>query len=81
MHLENLNTSVSPSARFQSFILPSMTWLTKGTGVVTRFTMNGTHKGEFAGILPTNKKWVVWAISIDRIADGKFVEKCRDMIC
>jgi len=46
----------------------------EGDKVATRLTMTGTHKGEFMGIPPTNKKVTVWAITIYRIAGGKFVE-------
>jgi len=46
----------------------------EGDKVVTRFTMTGTQKNEWNGIRPTNEKVTVWAISIDRIVDGKFVE-------
>jgi steroid delta-isomerase-like uncharacterized protein len=46
----------------------------EGDKAAVRFTFTGTHKGEFRGIPPTNKKVTVWGISIDRIAGGKFVE-------
>jgi len=46
----------------------------EGDKVVVRYTNTGTHKGEFMGIPPTNKKVTNWLISIDRIAGGKFVE-------
>jgi steroid delta-isomerase-like uncharacterized protein len=46
----------------------------EGDKVVARWTMTGTHKGEFKGILPTNKKVTLWGINIDRVAGGKFVE-------
>jgi steroid delta-isomerase-like uncharacterized protein len=46
----------------------------EGDKVVVRYTFTGTHKGEFGGIPPTNKKVKVWAIAIVRIAGGKFVE-------
>jgi len=43
--------------------------------VVARLTFRGTHKGEFQGIQPTNKK-VEWSgIWIYRVANGKFVER------
>lgn len=42
--------------------------------VTVRFTATGTHKGRFMGIPGTNKKVTMWAIQIDRIARGKFVE-------
>lgn len=48
--------------------------IVEGDKAVTRFTFTGTHKGEFKGIPPTNKKVKVWAIAIARIADGKFME-------
>jgi predicted ester cyclase len=46
----------------------------EGDKVVVRWTMTGTHKGEFGGISPTNKKVTIWGIYIDRIAGGKAVE-------
>ena len=48
--------------------------IVEGDKAVIRFTFAGTHKGEFGGIPPTNKKVKVWAIAIARIADGKFAE-------
>jgi len=46
----------------------------EGDKVAVRWTMTGTHKGEFVGVPPTNKKMTIWGIYIDRIAGGKFVE-------
>jgi len=46
----------------------------EGDKVAVRYTINGTHKGEFMRIPPTNKKVTLWGICIDRIAGGKFVE-------
>ncbi len=47
----------------------------EGDKVAVRITMTGTHKGEFMGIPPTNKKVTIWAINIYRIAGGKIVEE------
>jgi len=47
----------------------------EGDKVATRWTITGTHKGEFMGRPPTNKKVTIWAITIDRIAGGKIVEE------
>jgi len=47
----------------------------EGDKVAVRVTESGTHKGEFMGIPPTNKKWTVWGIFIDRVAGGKIVEE------
>jgi hypothetical protein len=46
----------------------------EGDKVVARYTLTGTHKGEFMGIPPTNKKVTIWAIEIDRVVGGKCVE-------
>lgn len=42
--------------------------------VVTRWTMRGTHEGEFRGIAPTGKQISVTGIGIFRFSDGKVVE-------
>jgi len=46
----------------------------EGDKAAVRYTISGTHKGEFMGVPPTNKKVTLWGICIDRIAGGKFVE-------
>jgi predicted ester cyclase len=46
----------------------------EGDKVAVRYTITGTHKGTFGSIPPTNKKVTLWAIEIDRIVGGKFVE-------
>ena len=47
----------------------------EGDKVVSRVTMRGTHKGEFAGIAPTGKQATMEVIEIARIAGGKIVER------
>jgi steroid delta-isomerase-like uncharacterized protein len=46
----------------------------EGDRVAARFTMRGTHRGEFMGIAPTNKPIVVTGIDIVRFENGKAVE-------
>jgi predicted ester cyclase len=46
----------------------------EGDKAVVRYTMTGTHKGAYMGIPPTNRKITIWAIEIDRVAGGKFIE-------
>jgi len=46
----------------------------EGDRVAVRFTLSYTHKGEFMGAPPTNKKVTTEEICIIRIAGGKFVE-------
>lgn len=48
--------------------------IAEGDKVAARVTMTGTHKGEFMGIPPTNKKVTISLIFIDRFAGGKIVE-------
>jgi len=47
---------------------------TEGDKVAVRYKVTATHKGEFMGIPPTNKKVTIWAIEIDRIVGGKAAE-------
>jgi steroid delta-isomerase-like uncharacterized protein len=49
--------------------------IVEGDKAVIRCTMIGTHKGEFMGIPPTNKKVKVREIGIDRVVGGKIVEE------
>ncbi len=45
-----------------------------GDTVVSEFIMEGTHRGEWLGIRPTNKKLSFTGVDIDTVADGKIVE-------
>ena len=42
--------------------------------VVVRFTLHGTHKGDFMGIPPTGKEVWVACMDIFQIPDGKITE-------
>jgi steroid delta-isomerase-like uncharacterized protein len=58
---------------------PDIQWIleeqiAEGQTVVSRFTMTGTHRGEFLGIPPTGKLVKVWGVVIDVVKDGKFAE-------
>jgi steroid delta-isomerase-like uncharacterized protein len=58
---------------------PDIQWIleeqiAEGQTVVSRFTMTGTHRGEFLGIPPTGKLVNVWGVVIDVVKDGKFAE-------
>src|SRR5919201_2652938 len=48
--------------------------IAEGDKVAARFTLRGTHQGDFMGIPPTAKQVSVTGIEIDRIEDDKFVE-------
>ena len=46
--------------------------------VVTRFTIRGTHKGDYMGIPATGKEIVLTSILISRIAEGKIAEEWEE---
>ncbi len=48
--------------------------IAEGDKVATRYTGQGTHQGDFAGIPATGRQVTVTGISIDRIEGGKIVE-------
>lgn len=48
--------------------------ISDGDKVVSRITIQGVHRGEFADIAPTGKKVRYSLIAIDRLEDGKVVE-------
>ena len=54
--------------------------IAEGDRVVLRFTVYGTHEGEFHGIPPTGKQVTWTGINIYRLEDGKIVERwvCED---
>ena len=43
--------------------------------VVTRWTMTGTHQGEFLGIAPTGKRVSITGISVYLISGGRIVQE------
>jgi steroid delta-isomerase-like uncharacterized protein len=48
--------------------------ITEGDKVVVSWTLTGTHKGEFMGVGPTNKKVSVDGITINHIGNGKIMD-------
>ena len=48
--------------------------IAEGDKVAERFTIRGTHKGEWMGIAPTGKQVTVQGMAIHRITGGKIVE-------
>jgi len=47
----------------------------EGDKVVYRYTVRGTHQGDFMGIPPTGRQFAVTGIHIYRVGDGKFQEE------
>jgi predicted ester cyclase len=46
----------------------------EGEKVANRWTFRGTHTGELMGIAPTDNRVEFSAISVHRIAEGRFAE-------
>ena len=53
--------------------------ISSGDKVVTRWKIQGTHKGEFQGIAPTGIRIIVTGIIISRIEEGKAVEEWEEI--
>jgi len=49
-------------------------WIVEDDKVVTRWTAQGTHQGEYGGIAPTGKQVKITGMDIFRVAHGKIVE-------
>ena len=60
---------------FPDLILTVQDQIAEGDKVVTRFTAQGTHKGDLMGTPPTGKQVTATPISIMRFADDKVVEE------
>ncbi len=43
--------------------------------MLTRYTVRGTHKGEYAGVHPTDKQVSYTGMFVYRIEGGKIVER------
>ena len=47
----------------------------EGEKVTTRYTLGGTHQGEFFGVPGTGRRGEISGINIDRVEGGKVVEE------
>lgn len=54
-------------------------YVVEGDRVVSRWTYQGTHRGEWMGIPPTGRRVIFTGISIDRVVDGRLVESILEM--
>jgi steroid delta-isomerase-like uncharacterized protein len=52
--------------------------IAEGNEVVHHWTITGTHRGQFLGLPPTNKKATLSGTSIFRIRNAKIVEQWSD---
>jgi predicted ester cyclase len=63
---------------FADFSLQVLDQVAEGDKVATRYTLGGTHTGEFAGIPASGAVTRLTATSVDRVANGKIVEHWTD---
>ncbi len=63
-HLNELKTAF-PDFRYQI-----VEYIPERNKVAVRYRFTGTHKGEFMGIAPTDKKVTVWGVEVLRIEQG-----------
>ena len=45
-----------------------------GDTVISEIIMRGTHKGEFIGIMPSDKVLEITGVNIDKVINGKIIE-------
>ena len=50
-------------------------WITEGDTVVTEEVMEGTHRGEFAGLSGTGRRIALRMCHVTRVVDGRIVER------
>lgn len=48
--------------------------ISEGDKLVVSWTISGTHRGEFLGVPPTNRKVTFSGMTISQIRDGKIIE-------
>ena len=59
---------------FPDYELTIDSLIVKGDRVMARYTISGTHKGDFMGLPPTNEKMTITGIDIFRLDNGKVLE-------
>jgi len=51
--------------------------IAEGDKVATRYTLEGTHRGELFGVSPTGQRLSIKSISVERVLEGKIREHWR----
>jgi steroid delta-isomerase-like uncharacterized protein len=51
--------------------------IAEGDKVATRYTLEGTHRGELFGVPPTGQRLSIKSISVERVLEGKIREHWR----
>jgi steroid delta-isomerase-like uncharacterized protein len=69
------DTFVRWRSAFPDFVATIDDQIAEGDKVVTRWTLRGTHLGDYLGIAPTGRPVSMPAVSIDRIANGRITDE------
>lgn len=72
MHLQGISAF---NAAFSDRNFKVEELIAEGDAVATRTTLQGIHTGEFQGLPPTGKQILATGLTIERIKDGKIVER------
>jgi steroid delta-isomerase-like uncharacterized protein len=51
--------------------------IAEGDNVATRYSLEGTHRGELFGGAPTGKQLSIKSITLERVVEGKIIEHWR----
>ena len=59
---------------------PDVQWtleelISEGNKVAARFTMRGTHRGQFMGVPPTGKQVTIQALNIYHLTNGQIIKE------
>ncbi len=52
--------------------------IAEGDKVASRYTLEGTHKGNLFGVAPTGQQLSIKSITVERVSDGKIREHWRN---
>jgi steroid delta-isomerase-like uncharacterized protein len=77
--IRGLDTIKGEVGYFQS-AFPDFRWtvedqVAEGDKVTTRYTLSGTHQGEFFGVPASGRRVEISGINVDRFEGGKLVEE------
>ena len=76
MTLAGLARLLSDTVRaFPDLVMRVDRWVEQGDVVVTEEVMEGTHRGDFAGLAPTGRAVRLPICHVTRVVDGRIVER------
>jgi len=68
------NFFTAVNAAFPDYELYIDNLIARGDRVMARYTISGTHKGDFMGVAPTNQRMSISGIDVFRLDKGKVVQ-------